>query len=102
MPTYDYHCNACDQNFEYFQSMKDDPLKTCLLCGKNDQVERLISPGAGFIFKGSGFYTTDYRSKEYQKKAKAEKDLSSSKPKSDESSTKSKESKKTSTPNKDK
>ncbi|RMH69400.1 MAG: zinc ribbon domain-containing protein [Gemmatimonadetes bacterium] len=71
MPTYDYRCISCGQTFEYFQSMKDEPLTHCL-CGKNGKVERLISPGAGFIFKGSGFYITDYRSKDYQQKAKSE------------------------------
>ncbi|TGK19382.1 zinc ribbon domain-containing protein [Leptospira fluminis] len=61
MPTYDYRCKNCGQTFEYFQSMKDDPIKTCILCGKGE-VERLISNGGGIIFKGSGFYVTDYKS----------------------------------------
>ncbi|TGK05145.1 zinc ribbon domain-containing protein [Leptospira langatensis] len=62
MPTYDYRCKACGQTFEYFQSMKDDPITTCILCGKSGEVDRLISNGGGIIFKGSGFYVTDYKS----------------------------------------
>ncbi|TGM96106.1 FmdB family zinc ribbon protein [Leptospira dzoumogneensis] len=61
MPTYDYRCKACGQTFEHFQSMKDDPITTCLLCGKTGEVDRLIS-SAGIIFKGSGFYVTDNKS----------------------------------------
>jgi putative FmdB family regulatory protein len=69
MPTYDYECDN-GHRFEVFQSMKDDPLKECRECGA--PVKRLIGPGAGFLFKGDGFYITDYRSKDYHKKAKAE------------------------------
>lgn len=72
MPTYDYRCNACDQRFEHFQSMKQAPLKKCPECGKN-ALERLIGIGAGVIFKGSGFYETDYRSDSYKKAAEADK-----------------------------
>jgi putative FmdB family regulatory protein len=71
MPTYDYRCLACDHEFEEFQSMTADPLQTCPACGK-DQLKRLIGAGAGIIFKGSGFYETDYRSKDYKDKAKQE------------------------------
>jgi putative FmdB family regulatory protein len=71
MPTYDYRCEACGHAFEEFQSITADPLKTCPECSK-DQLRRLIGTGAGIIFKGSGFYETDYRSKEYKDKAKAE------------------------------
>ncbi|MEP0859938.1 MAG: zinc ribbon domain-containing protein [Ignavibacterium sp.] len=59
MPTYDYKCSVCNYTFEYFQSMKDQPLTTCPKCG--GQLKRLIGPGAGPIFKGNGFYQTDYK-----------------------------------------
>ncbi|MBY0261310.1 MAG: hypothetical protein K2Q20_03155 [Phycisphaerales bacterium] len=72
MPTYDYHCTACDHRFEQFQSMKDKPLKKCPSCGKS-ALERLIGIGAAVIFKGSGFYQTDYRSESYKKSAEADK-----------------------------
>ncbi len=71
MPTYDYKCTECGHEFELFQSMTDEPVKTCPIC--RGKVERLIGGGAGLIFKGSGFYTTDYRSDSYKKSAKAEK-----------------------------
>jgi putative FmdB family regulatory protein len=57
MPTYEYECTKCGYNFEVFQAMSDEPLKTCTKCGK--EVRRLILGGAGVIFKGSGFYVTD-------------------------------------------
>jgi len=57
MPTYEYECKKCGYNFEVFQSMSDEPLKTCAQCG--GEVRRLILGGAGVIFKGSGFYVTD-------------------------------------------
>jgi putative FmdB family regulatory protein len=76
MPTYEYHCLKCDKNFEVFQSMKDEAFKTCpeAQCqitpwGKGE-VKRLLGTGAGLIFKGSGFYTTDYRSEGYKQAAK--------------------------------
>lgn len=59
MPTYEYRCESCGYVFEEFQSMKDAPLSKCPKCG--GKVQRLISPGAGLIFKGSGFYLTDYK-----------------------------------------
>lgn len=59
MPTYDYKCDSCGYVFEEFQSMKDAPLSKCPKCG--GKVQRLIGPGAGLIFKGSGFYLTDYK-----------------------------------------
>jgi putative FmdB family regulatory protein len=62
MPTYDYACPKCGHQFEHFQSMKDEPLKTCPKCRKAG-VKRLLGGGAGLIFKGSGFYITDYRKK---------------------------------------
>lgn len=60
MPTYEYRCGACDHAFERFQKISDDPVRTCPECGE-DEVERLISPGGGLVFRGSGFYATDYR-----------------------------------------
>ena len=71
MPTYDYVCDACGHNFEEFQSMTAKPLKKCPECGKA-KLRRLIGTGAGIIFKGGGFYETDYRSESYQKDAKAD------------------------------
>ena len=70
MPTYEYECRQCGHRFETFQSMKDEPLKKCEKCG--GELRRLIGTGAGIIFKGSGFYQTDYRSKSYKDKAKSE------------------------------
>lgn len=72
MPTYEYQCRACEHRFEQFQSMKDAALKKCPECGKS-ALERLIGLGGGVIFKGSGFYETDYRSDSYKKAADAEK-----------------------------
>ena len=71
MPTYDYECDACGHRFELFQSIKAAPIRKCPDCGKL-KVRRLIGIGAGVIFKGSGFYCTDYRDKAYQ--ASADKD----------------------------
>ena len=71
MPTYDYGCDACDHEFEEFQMMSAKPLKKCPACGKN-KLRRLIGTGAGIIFKGSGFYETDYRSDGYNKDKKAD------------------------------
>jgi putative FmdB family regulatory protein len=82
MPTYEYHCDACGKRFEKFQSMSAKPLKKCQLCGKN-RARRLLSAGAGLIFKGSGFYITDYRDSSYKEKAKAESGGGESKPATD-------------------
>ncbi len=71
MPTYEYECTQCSHRFEEFQSMKAKPIEICPVC--KGTVRRLIGKGAGIIFKGSGFYQTDYRSSSYQKKAEAEK-----------------------------
>jgi putative FmdB family regulatory protein len=71
MPTYEYKCTACGHAFERFQSMSAEPIKRCPQCGKA-KVKRLIGTGAGLIFKGSGFYITDYRDAGYKEKAKAE------------------------------
>ena len=72
MPTYDYVCEACEHKFELMQSIKADAIKKCPECGKN-KLRRLIGPGAAIVFKGSGFYTTDYRSESYKKAAAADK-----------------------------
>jgi putative FmdB family regulatory protein len=74
MPTYEYRCKVCDFKFERFQRMKDEPVKICPKCG--GEVERLISAGGGVLFKGKGFYITDYRSESYKKKAKEESGVS--------------------------
>ena len=71
MPTYEYKCNACGHAFERFQPMTAEPIKRCPQCGKA-KVKRLLGIGAGLIFKGSGFYTTDYRSESYKSDAKAD------------------------------
>ncbi len=71
MPTYEYECQNCGDQFERFQSMTDEPLKRCPKC--RHKVKRLLGTGGGIIFKGSGFYETDYRSEDYAKKAKAAK-----------------------------
>ncbi len=75
MPTYDYECKACHHRWELFQSIKAEPEKKCPKCGKR-QAQRMIGPGAGIIFKGSGFYQTDYRSSDYKKSAEADKKAS--------------------------
>jgi putative FmdB family regulatory protein len=72
MPTYDYVCDACQHSFELFQSIKEDAKKKCPECGKS-KLRRLIGPGAAIVFKGSGFYKTDYRSESYKKAAAADK-----------------------------
>ena len=80
MPTYDYRCNACNHEFELFHSIKDKPIRRCPVC-KKLKVERLIGAGSTIIFKGSGFYQTDYRSEEYKARVKAETSSSDSKDK---------------------
>jgi len=71
MPTYEYKCSACGHKFEKFQSIMSAPIKKCPACQKN-KAKRLIGTGAGLIFKGSGFYITDYRSENYKQGAKAD------------------------------
>jgi putative FmdB family regulatory protein len=79
MPTYEYYCQKCKKSFEAFQSMRDDALKVCpkdLCCRKTwgkGAVTRQLGTGAGLIFKGSGFYITDYRSEGYKAAAKSDK-----------------------------
>lgn len=76
MPTYDYQCTKCGHRFELFQSIKAEPAKACPIC--QGPVERLLGTGGGMIFKGSGFYITDYRSKSYTEKAKQETSIKTS------------------------
>jgi putative FmdB family regulatory protein len=71
MPTYDYVCDGCGHAFELFQPMSEDPKKTCPEC-KKKKLRRLIGAGAALVFKGSGFYKTDYRSESYKKGAAAD------------------------------
>ncbi|MBS0260840.1 MAG: zinc ribbon domain-containing protein [Planctomycetes bacterium] len=77
MPTYDYVCNACGHVWDEFQSMTAPPTKKCPKC-KKAKAERKIGAGAGLIFKGSGFYLTDYRSDSYKKSAEADSKAQSS------------------------
>jgi putative FmdB family regulatory protein len=78
MPTYEYRCEKCNETFEMFQSMKDDALQVCpqqhcrMETWGQGKVKRLVGAGAGLIFKGSGFYVTDYRSQNYTEAAKKE------------------------------
>lgn len=71
MPTYEYECQACGHTFEEFQSISAKPLRTCPQCRRR-RLRRLIGTGAALLFRGSGFYATDYRSKDYREKAKSE------------------------------
>ena len=73
MPTYEYECKKCGGAFEHFQRMVDEPLKRCILDGCRGKVIRLMSAGAGVIFKGSGFYETDYKKKSGSKSDSSEK-----------------------------
>jgi putative FmdB family regulatory protein len=85
MPTYDYRCSACGHALEVFQSITEPRKRTCPRC-KKPKLERLIGQGAGFLFKGGGFYQTDYRSESYKQSESAEKSGSS---KSDAAASKS-------------
>jgi len=102
MPTYEYSCQKCGQTFEAFQSMRDEPFRECPkeLCRLpkwgHGKVKRLLGTGAGLIFKGSGFYTTDYRSDSYKEGAK--KESPSKKADTAEKSAASKEAEKASSP----
>ena len=81
MPTYEYECPDCGHQFERYQSITAKPVRVCPACRRR-RVKRLIGTGGGVIFKGSGFYATDYRSESYRKAAKAEKEAAKP-PKSD-------------------
>lgn len=87
MPTYDYKCKACDHRWELVQPMSASPVKACPHCGKRS-AERLIGMGAAVLFKGTGFYQTDYRSDSYKKAAEA--DSKSSAPATTEASSSAK------------
>jgi putative FmdB family regulatory protein len=101
MPTYEYVCSKCGHQFEQFQSMRDEPLKKCPKCGK-PALKRLVGGGAGLIFKGSGFYITDYKNKSGGKKEgggeSKSSDTKSSESKSSSDSKSSSSSSKPSTP----
>ncbi len=89
MPTYDYQCQACGHEFEEFQMMTAKPLRKCPEC-KKLKLKRLIGTGAAVIFKGSGFYETDYRSKNYQEAAESDKKAAEAKPEKSESKSETK------------
>ena len=89
MPTYDYVCDACQHAFEMTQPITASPKKKCPKCGKN-KLRRLIGTGAAIMFKGSGFYQTDYRSDSYKKSAEADKPSSSTSESKSENKTESK------------
>ena len=82
MPTYDYFCEKCDKTYEFFQSMSDAPIQECSVC--KNKLRRLVSGGTGLIFKGSGFYLTDYAKSKSKKSGKSENN------KNDKNSTKKK------------
>ena len=90
MPNYDYECPKCGHEFETYQPITDDPLTKCPQKGCRGKVQRLIGGGGGLLFKGSGFYITDYRSDNYKKSAKSDTSASSG-----DSSSKSSDSKST-------
>lgn len=71
MPTYEYHCDGCEHHFDEFQSITEKPLKKCPQCRKS-KLRRIFGTGVAILFKGSGFYQTDYRSESYKAAAKAE------------------------------
>lgn len=77
MPTYEYQCDACRHNFDEFQSFSEKPLKKCPKC-KKPKLRRVFGTGAAVLFKGSGFYQTDYRSESYKAAAKADESAKSS------------------------
>jgi putative FmdB family regulatory protein len=77
MPTYEYRCKSCGHTLELFQSIKDRPVRKCPSCEART-LERLIGAGGGIIFKGSGFYETDYRSSSYKADARKDRDTTTS------------------------
>ncbi|MHC4855804.1 MAG: FmdB family zinc ribbon protein [Planctomycetota bacterium] len=99
MPTYEYKCGNCDHLMEKFQSITANPIKKCPECGKL-KLQRLLGTGAGLIFKGSGFYETDYRSDSYKKGAENAKPKTDSTKKDNKRETKKAESKPEKTPSK--
>lgn len=99
MPTYDYECDACEHKFEHFQGINDPHLKKCPECGKN-KLRRLIGAGGAVVFKGSGFYQTDYRSDSYKQRAAADKPSSESSSSSESKSSDTKSESKSSTESK--
>ena len=101
MPTYDYQCGACNHQWELFQSMNDSPVKSCPKCKKR-KAKRLLGLGAGLIFKGTGFYETDYKKKSGGEKSEGSSESKSSDSGSSDKSSPSKETKKESKPKKEK
>jgi len=87
MPTYDYECDACGHEFELFQAMSDAVKRKCPECGKQ-KLRRLFGTGGAIMFKGSGFYQTDYRSESYKQGAEKEKKAAESKKESSDKSSK--------------
>ncbi len=85
MPTYDYVCDACEHEFELFQSITESAKRKCPECGRL-KLRRLFGTGVAIVFKGSGFYKTDYRSESYRKGAEAEKTANSESKSSSEAS----------------
>ena len=83
MPIYEYECEKCGHTFEIEQAITEEPKKRCPEC--RGKIFRVISGSVGFLFKGTGFYTTDYRSPDYKKKEKAEKEAEKKGPKKDSS-----------------
>ena len=95
MPTYDYICRTCDKRFDYFQSMSSPALKSNPNCeDKNCHVKRIVSGGSGLIFKGSGFYLTDYKNKKNKSNSDSSTDLKTAKEKKVKSKKKKKGNKK--------
>ena len=101
MPTYDYQCGACNHQWELFQSMNDSPVKSCPKCKKR-KAKRLLGLGAGLIFKGTGFYETDYKKKSGGEKAESSSESKSSGSGSSDKSSSSNETKKEAKPKKEK
>ncbi len=89
MPTYEYLCQNCGYQFEQFQSITARPLRACPKCGRK-RLKRLIGAGTGILFKGSGFYQTDYRTESYKAGEKREKSASDSETKKEKTDTQSK------------
>ena len=85
MPTYEYKCIQCEEVFEFFQKITDEPIKTCPVC--SGELNRLISGGMGVIFKGSGFYTTDYKNSSHKSYSAQDKKESSENASSKEKAT---------------